>query len=199
MIETICILAGGKGRRLGAEKWLLTLKGRRLLDYAVDIAKQITKGLNVQIIVASGQNDIRLAGIESVRDLKGKGPIAGLYVSLLRSSSLIFPCDMPFLTSEFLYCLLEKSIACDITICRIKDKLQPQVGVYSNKCLPYIEDNIERNQLSLLELIKNRGLAINIIKEQEVKNYGAPERLFFNINTREDFAKAEEMVEWTTR
>ena len=106
---------------------------------------------------------------------------------------------MTFLTSELLYCLLEKSIGSDITICRIKGRLQPQVGVYSSKCLPYIEDNIKRNQLSLVELTKNRELSKNIIKEQEVKNYGAPERLFFNINTREDFAKAEGMVEWSIR
>lgn len=114
-------------------------------------------------------------------------------------SSLIFPCDMPFLTSEFLSCLLEKSIDCDITICRIKGRLQPQVGVYSNKCLLYIEDNIKRNQLSLVELTKNRELSKNIIKEQEVRTYGEPQRLFFNINTREDFAKAEGMVEWSIR
>jgi len=52
--------------------------------------------------------------------------------------------------------------------------------VYSNKCLPYIEDNIERNHLSLLELIKNKELSTNIdiIEEKEVENYGQPERLF---------------------
>ncbi len=113
---------------------------------------------------------------------------------LRNSSSLIFPCDMPFLTSEFLYCLLEKSIGSDITICGVKGRLQPRVGVYLDRCLPYIEDKIEKSQLSLLVLIKNNELSANIIEEKEVKNYGQPERLFFNINTKDELEKTADML-----
>ena len=65
--------------------------------------------------------------------------------------------------------------------------------MYSNRCLPYIEDKIERPP-SLLERIKNKELSTNIIEEKEVENYGQPERLFFNINTKDELEKATDML-----
>ena len=66
--------------------------------------------------------------------------------------------------------------------------------MYSDRCLPYIEDKIEKIQLSSCELIRNNELSTNIIEEKEVENYGQPERLFFNINTKDELEKTADML-----
>ena len=187
---TICILAGGKGKRIGNEKHFICLKGKRLIDYALETADKT----GLKIVLSSGQ--IKIDGVETVKDIKGEGPIAGLYACLLRyGRCLIFPCDMPFLTAEFITFLREKSHYHDITICRINGKIQPQVGVYSGSCLPYIEENIEQRKFSLLGLLEEKNIKIKVIEEVEVKNFGSPEKLFFNINTIKELKRAEEIFE----
>ena len=186
---TVCILAGGKGKRIGSDKCFLTLKGKKFIDYTLEIAAET----GLKVIVAAGQKNID--GIESVKDIKGEGPIAGLYSALLKNSRvLIFPCDMPFLTPEFLLFLRKESNQYDITVCRINGKIQPQVGVYSNNCLPYIEKKIENLQFDIHGLLDEKNLEFNIVEETEVKNFGNPERLFFNINTMEELNRAEEIL-----
>lgn len=189
---TICILAGGKGKRIGTEKWKVQIKGKRLLDYATEIAIKTTKLIEAKTIIASGKYDIQLEDIESVQDIKGNGPLAGLYTALLQSGKvLILPCDMPFLTPELLSFLIENSVGHDITICRIGDRLQPQVGVYSKRCLPHLKDQMNKNLFALQDLAQNRNLAVCILDENELQKFGPLEKLFLNINTREDLEKAE--------
>ena len=186
----ICILAGGKSRRMGEEKCFMELRGKNLINRALDIANEL-KG---EIFISIGKKDIKIKGAKTLRDIKGEGPIAGLYRALLeREKVLIFPCDTPFLTPQLLSFIWRRGENFDITVCRIKNIIQLQVGVYSNRCLPYIEKRIERNRLSLMGLLEEKALKVEIIEEEEIKIFGDPEKLFFNINTKEELRKAEEI------
>ncbi|MFC1724927.1 NTP transferase domain-containing protein [candidate division KSB1 bacterium] len=189
-LTTVCILAGGKGERAGSDKALLRIKGKRLIDYVYETVKN----MGLDITTASGSRDID--GFTCIKDKFGSGPIAGLHAALKISRRiLILPCDMPFLTPELLLFILDQSTGYDITLCRTGGKNQVQAGVYSDKCLPILENNIAGKKYALQALLGSGGLKIRIIDEKEILKYGAPEKLFLNINTLEKLKKAEILLD----
>jgi len=191
-VPSVCVLAGGKGRRMGGGKCQALVAGRRLIDRAIETAKRT--GLEVFV---TGREELRVEGAEFLRDTRGEGPIAGLYSCLVRSKrTILLPCDMPLLTPEFLRFLLEESEGYDVLLCEVGGRLQPQVGVYTRRCLPAIERNIARGRFSLLSILEEGGLKVRVLGEGEVAKFGEPRRLFLNLNTREDLKLAEELLGW---
>jgi len=192
---TVCVLAGGKGGRIGGDKCLKTLAGRRLIDLAVDIALRVECRLkDSRVVMASRNNDLAVNGIESLRDVAGKGPVAGLYSCLLRyGSTLVFPCDMPFLPSDLLLHLVEAGRGHDLAVCRFDGLVQPQVGVYSESCLTAIEEFISEGKFSLFRIINESGLDAIILDEAELTAFGNPARMFLNINTGEQLEEAQKL------
>lgn len=187
----ICILAGGKSTRISVDKSNLLLKDRNLLDNAIQIGMMTGR----KIYVSSGKRDMELDGVEIVKDIQGEGPIAGLMACLVKNKKiLMFPCDMPFLTPGFLAALEEQSSNFDITVCRIDKRLQPQVGIYSDRCLPLIKLAIEQKNYSLHNLVHEKTFKVNIVEEEQVGKFGSPSRLFHNINTMADLKAARKML-----
>ncbi len=181
------ILAGGKGRRLGMDKAMVPLMGRSLLSWAVEKASL----LGIPVVVLSGRRTIE--GVECLMDKKGEGPMAGLLVALeVFERVLLFPVDMPFLHPGFLAFLLREGEGRDLLVCRVGGEIQPQVGVYSRRCLPFVEERLERGAWSLKGLLEE-PLDGRVLEEDEVALWGNPARLFFNINTPEDLERAREM------
>ena len=94
------VLAGGEGKRLGADKALLDFGGRSLLEITIDRLREVT----ADIVIACGQGtrpgwpDI---AAQTVLDRsKGRGPLAGLDAGLRairNDSAVVVACDMPFL------------------------------------------------------------------------------------------------------
>ncbi len=196
MTATVCILAGGRGGRIGGEKYLKRLLGKRLIDYALDIARDVYKDAGQGPVVVSCRDDIlRLDGVEILQDRDGAGPLAGLYSSLVNCGrTLIFPCDMPFLPPRLLEYLLEESRGQDITVYRYGDFVQPQVGVYSEYCLPGIVQLLQDETYSLFRLIGRGELRVRIVEEDELTRFGDPELIFLNINTPAELDEAEERI-----
>jgi molybdopterin-guanine dinucleotide biosynthesis protein A len=193
---SVCILAGGKGGRIGGEKCMRRLAGKRLIDHALGIAREVReKRASGRIVIAGGRNDVKIEGVETLPDVMGAGPMAGLYSCLSQHGrTLLLPCDMPFLTSAFLLFLLEQSRNHDITTCRVESLLQPHVGVYSQACLEKVRRFLEEGTYSLFLLVREGGLRVRMVEEEEIAAFGDPRRLFFNINTKRDMELGERMA-----
>lgn len=193
---SVCILAGGKGGRMGGEKCTRNLAGRRLIDHALGIARGVVAECpGGRIVIAGGKNDVRIEGVEILPDVVGAGPMAGLYSSLSRyGRTLLFPCDMPFLTPRLLLFLLEESKSYDITTCRVASLVQPHVGVYSENCLEGMMHFLEGGRYSLFRFLREGGLRVRIVEEKELSELGSLRRLFFNINTKRDMDLGERMA-----
>lgn len=188
--EAVCVLAGGKGKRIGREKRNLLLCGRTLLERALEIAR----GTGLPVLVTAKET-LDIPGAEFLEDSRGEGPIAGLFSCLERCHKVVLlPCDMPFLTSELLLFLLGKAEGGDILVCEGEGRLQPQVGIYSRSCLPVAERNIERGEFSLRALVEEHSLKVKVVSEEELKKFGHVRRLLLNLNTEEDLRRAEEWL-----
>ena len=110
-IYTGIILAGGQGVRLGRDKGLIELNGRKLIEYAVDILSPVCK----EIIISSNNQDYQIFPFRIVPDVTaGYGPMMGIYSALKVSSTIanfILAVDNIFITQVVYQYLLSKELA----------------------------------------------------------------------------------------
>lgn len=184
----VIIVAGGKSRRMGADKRMLLFGRQKLLTIAVEKAKVISD----EVILVLGEPIEIDCQVKIVFDkLKGHGPLIGLYSGLLetrKKKALLLPCDMPLVTVELLRTLINQAEGYDITILKHRSIVEPLCSVYSKNVIPVIEEQFQERTLSLLSLLKNPKLRIKIVKVENKFNGNDTDLLFFNINTPENYS-----------
>jgi len=192
---TAIILAGGKSSRIGSDqdKAILELNGKRLIDIVISKLKHIV-GDNIIIV---GPPEKYPSYKQVVPDLfNQRGLLVGLYSGLKTSTSrysLVVGCDMPFLKLELLQYIGDKIDSNDIIIPRYaKSYVEPLCAIYSKACLEVMKRNIESGILSIRKIIPY--LKVKYIEEEEIKMVDPDFNSFFNINYKEDFIRAEELI-----
>jgi molybdenum cofactor guanylyltransferase len=197
-LKTGCvILAGGKGSRLGRDKAWVDLGGQTLLERAVANLELI--GEQIVIVTANGQQlpPLRpLARLKIVTDINpGQGPLVGIYTGLMnspRQNNMVVACDMPFLNRRLVEHMLSVAPGFDVVVPRLGARLEPLHAVYARSCLAPIASLLARGSLKidcLLELVR-----VRYIGEDELVRFDPSRLSFFNINTPEDLARAQELI-----
>lgn len=192
---TAIILAGGKSSRIGSDKdkAILKLNGKRLIDIVISKLKHIV-GDNIIIV---GPPEKYPSYEQVVSDLfNQRGLLVGLYSGLRASASrynLVVGCDMPFLKVELLQYMRDMIDSNDIIIPRYaKSYVEPLCAIYSKDCLEVMKRNIEAGILSIRRIFPY--LKVKYIEEKEIKRIDPELNSFFNINFKEDFNMAEELI-----
>ncbi len=192
---TAIILAGGKSSRIGSDqdKAILKLNGKRLIDIVISKLKYIV-GDNIIIV---GPPEKYPSYKQVVSDLfNQKGFLVGLYSGLKASASrynLVVGCDMPFLKLELLQYMEDKIDSNDIIIPRYaKSYVEPLCAIYSKDCLGVMKKNIEAGILSIRRIFPY--LKVKYIEEKEIKRVDPELNSFFNVNYKEDFVRAKELI-----
>lgn len=73
------VLAGGRSRRMGTDKAVLTYRGERLADRAVRVLDEVC----AEVLLAPGDRALGMPGRREVADaLPGAGPVGGLLAGL---------------------------------------------------------------------------------------------------------------------
>ncbi len=185
------VLAGGRSKRMGSNKALLPLAGRRLVDRAIDLLEP-----HVQEIFVVGPPELLPALHVPVRpdEIRQAGPLGGILTGLRHTrceKSLVLGVDLPFLTWGVLERVLRASEGYDVTLPRIGETHETLCAVYTKSCITPIEGLLMAGHKSVLELLSR--VRVRILPEEEFRELGgvAP---FFNINTREDFEEAKRRV-----
>ena len=192
---TAIILAGGKSSRIGSgqDKAILKLNGKRLIDIVISKLKHIV-GDNIIIV---GPPEKYPSYKQVVPDLfNQRGLLVGLYSGLKTSASqynLVVGCDMPFLKVELLQYMRDKIDSNDIIIPRYaKSYIEPLCAIYSKDCLEVMKRNIKAGILSIRRIFPY--LKVKYIEEKEIKRVDPELNSFFNVNYKEDFIRAEELI-----
>lgn len=188
------VLAGGKSQRFGSNKSEVMLNGKKLIDYTLD---KLNKNFNNIIIVS---NEVEYAGYQTIRDcLEGNlGPLVGVLSAMkwaLKNNKKIkwiatFPCDTPFfktsILDKFLKALEQNSNK--LYFAKTSDKRHNIFGFWSLELLEKLEEDLTTNSIRKVEVWADK-VGVKIINFKD-ENYDS----FFNINTKEDLKKAEEMI-----
>jgi molybdopterin-guanine dinucleotide biosynthesis protein A len=192
------VLAGGTARRFdGRPKGLLALGGHRILDRVTDA---VTAAVGAPPLLVANAPDAATwrPDLACTPDLRpGLGSLGGIYTAVAAESSaaavLCVAWDMPFLTVELLRALVAGSAEFDVFLPESDSRrgLEPLCAVYGPACRAAIERQLATDDLRAIGF--HGGLRIGTLSLARVREFGDPAELFFNVNTPDDLARAEEL------
>ena len=193
------LLAGGKSRRLGRDKALENLGGKRIIDRVISKVSQCCAEVLVVGDRPERYYELNLAKeIMFVNDhFENAGSLGGLYTGLSKSLSdwcLLVACDMPFLSVDLLNDMKKEAIASkvDAFVPTIDGQFQPTHALYNKRCLPYIERKIKLGQFKMIGYFDE--INVKTMEFDSVKMDKEDKRSFFNLNTEEDLKEARQWV-----
>jgi molybdopterin-guanine dinucleotide biosynthesis protein A len=185
------VLAGGRSRRLGSDKRVVTIGGHTLLRRAVDVLGMAFESV---LVVADAESSLDLpAGVEVVRDrYPDCGPLAGIHAALAASGKgrlFIAGCDMPFLNAILIRHLFRTAPDVDAVVPRADGKAQCLHAVYSADCAAVAEELLVSGKRAVERLLED--VDVRYVDEEELRRLDPGLSSFFNVNTPEDLAEAE--------
>ena len=182
------ILAGGRSSRMGSDKALLMLDGQTLLERSSDLARSVAPNLS---IVGPREK----FGPDAIEDVyPGQGPLAGIHAALYSSRTdynLVLSVDTPFVAPEFLRFLVDESFrnATTVTVPYVFERYQPLCAVYRREFLGLADSALRGGRNKIDPLFCHT--TVRRIEEAEIIGLAFEARMFDNLNTPEDFARAQ--------
>lgn len=185
------ILAGGKSSRMGTDKGVLELNGKKIIEHIIYSIQPVVD----EIIIISNTANYNYLGLKVYSDIiKECGPLAGIHTALTHSSTernLVVSCDIPFINSELLSYIVENAGGCEVAIPVHKGNTEPLCAVYSKNCTDRFEELISKNVLKMHNVFHHFITKEIFISE---KQYFYHPKLFVNINTPAELDKQKEAV-----
>jgi molybdopterin-guanine dinucleotide biosynthesis protein A len=183
------ILAGGLSRRLGGAKAGVELRGRPLIGYPLDALRE---ALTEVVIIAKADTPLPsgLAGAAlSVEPARAHHPLAGILHALDLAAGrgvLVCAADMPFVTPALVSEIAETDPAgAPAVIPTCAGELQPLLALYLPAAAAAFGPGAAEAGLPLRRQVEAIGPRLLEVEDR---------RAFFNVNTREDLARAEDML-----
>jgi molybdopterin-guanine dinucleotide biosynthesis protein A len=194
---TVCIQAGGQSSRMGEDKALKTFLGRPLIQRVVARLSPIADEV---IVTTNHPDDYRFLEVPLFPDLRpGRGALGGLYTAIASATHptvAVAACDMPFASAALLEAarrLLDEE-GVDVVISKSEEGYEPLHAVYRRAtCLPAIAAAIDADQWKVIAWFPQ--VKVRVLTSEEIKRYDPSGLAFWNVNTPEEFLKAEEIAQ----
>jgi molybdenum cofactor guanylyltransferase len=184
------ILAGGRATRLGGDKALARLGGRPLISYPLEAAHAANAEI---VVVAKPTTELPELEVEVLREpAEPVHPLCGIVAALERAGEqpvVVVAADMPFVTGELLAWIA--ALGEPLAVPSFGDRLHPLLGLYDASLLEQLKGALKAER-ALQETVAE--LSPRLIEEGDLKPFGDPERLLFNVNTPEDLEAAEREI-----
>ena len=184
------LLAGGNSSRMGRNKALMPLAGRRLVDRAL----AVLAGLFDDLLMVTNSPELYAdLGIRMVPDLvTGKGALGGIHSAVHHAVAphcLVVACDMPFLNADVLRYLADQRAEYDVVVPNVNGRPQPLHAVYGKACLQPIARRLESDRLHVVGFYPD--VRVREVTAGELADFDPEGLSFRNLNTPEEFADAE--------
>ncbi len=194
------VLAGGASRRFGSDKALARLGGETLLARMCRLVTAVHG--NVRIVAPQARYGAESAEILEDR-WPGEGPLGGVLTALHDAAetprhsdwNLILSCDMPFLTEEWLRHLVNcssKSNA-DVVVPKSAYGLEPLCACWRTSARAVIQQQFESGVRKVTAVFAH--LKTEVLDEVVWKRFDNDGRLFWNMNTAQDYEEAVRIFE----
>ena len=192
---TAFVLAGGRSSRMRRDKSSLLLGNRTLLARAIEIAHAAGDG----VFVVGRRTDLEAAaadlGISIIEDrFVGQGPLAGIHAALKASSTdlnFILAVDMPFVTPALVQYSVQRAARTDalVVVPRTGEHLHPLCAIYRRPFAAIAEKALAAGK-NKIDALFSFAVA-DFVTEEDLTNAGFSISMFENVNSPEDFARAE--------
>jgi molybdopterin-guanine dinucleotide biosynthesis protein A len=193
-------IAGGRSVRYGEPKSFASVAGERLIDR---VLRALRAASDEQVVIANDVDAYASLGLPVRTDvLADGGPVAGIHAALLHAAQsgcdgvLVLACDMPFPSAPLLRALAQHAHAHDVdAVLPASDSrrgMEPLCAWYSTRCIVPIERAVARDDLRVIGF--HEEVRVAVLPAAEVAQFGEPQRLFMNVNTREEREQAERLA-----
>jgi molybdenum cofactor guanylyltransferase len=184
------ILAGGRSTRLERPKATAPLGGRPLLEYPL----RALESAGLETVLVAKRDTLLPPDAAPLWEEPDEPvhPLLGVVTALEQADGravLACACDLPFLPPG-----LVARIAGDrahLVVPRTGERLHPLFARYTNGLLPALRKALGSEE-PLHETVL--GLEPVILDERDLRHFGDPARLLFNVNTPDDLERAEAML-----
>lgn len=182
---------------MGEDKALKPFLGRALVQRVIE---RLTPVADELIVTTNRPDDYRFLDLRLVPDLKpGRGALGGLYTAIASASRpivAVVACDMPFASASLLQAgsriLVEEDV--DVVIPKSEAGYEPLHAIYRREtCLPAIEAAIDADQWKVIAWFPQ--VKVRVFTAGEIKHYDPSGLAFWNVNTPEEFSKAEVLAQ----
>lgn len=181
---TGAILAGGRSTRMGTDKALLTIEGQPVIQRVGVALHNVVERC---ILIADNASPYAFLDLPSYPDIyKNAGPLAGIHSALTHSRSdsvFILSCDLPLVTSEMIFYIIQNQTARMATVVANGNCTQPLCGVYRRRLLPILADHLQRGQYSVLRFLEVIDPTIIDVSSSAETPFPA----LLNMNTPEEY------------
>ena len=191
------VLAGGASSRMGESKAHLKLGGKTFVERAA-LSLSAIKPRRI-FLVGNFTNENKAADIEILPDIfksDSRASIIGLHTALFHAETewiAVLACDLPF-ASGTLFKILTEFVQDEfeaIVPLQKDERAQPLCALYRKTCLAKVEAALASNEWSLKKLLEK--FETRFVRFDEIRDLPNAENFFFNVNTPEDFARAEQI------
>lgn len=193
---TVVIQAGGQSSRMGEDKALKPFLGKPLIQRVVERLSPIADEV---IVTTNRPADYAFLNTRLVSDLKpGRGALGGLYTAIASASHslvAVAACDMPFASRRFFENARNLLLAeeADVVIAKSEEGYEPLHALYRREtCLPAIEAAIDADLWKVIAWFPQ--VKVRTVSPEEIKVFDPSGLCFWNVNTPEEFVKAEELA-----
>ena len=180
---------------MGENKALLRLGGDSLIGHVIGRMRLVTDEL---LLITNSPDEYSHLGLPMHTDIvPDTGALGGVYTGLSSAShdtALCVACDSPFLAPRLLTYLIsvlqEHDVAMPYTTSRNETQitLQTLCAAYSKRCLSIIERMLQESELRVHAL--QEWANIKRVPPEIWQRFDRDGMSFFNINTPEDFDRA---------
>jgi molybdopterin-guanine dinucleotide biosynthesis protein A len=187
------VLAGGKSSRMGQNKALMTLGGKRLVDRVAAVMRNVFDTL---LMVTNTPEVYADLGVPMVQDVwPDKGSLGGIYSAIHHVNTpycLVVACDMPFLQAAMLHYLITQMSDYDVVVPDVLGELQTLHAIYSKACLQPIARCLAMDRLRIAGFFPD--VRVRTVTASELQPYDPALLAFQNLNTPEEFQAAEQRL-----
>jgi molybdopterin-guanine dinucleotide biosynthesis protein A len=190
------ILAGGGATRFGGKpKGLEVVGGERILDRLVQV-----------MVAALGEPPLLVANapdaaswrpeLRTVADVRpGFGALGGIYTAVMGAPAPVVcvAWDMPFVSEALIGALADGLDRCDAMLPQSGGRrgVEPLCAAYGPACQDAIASSMAAGDLRAIGF--HDRIRVGILPLDQVRTLADPDLLFFNVNTADDLAKADQL------
>jgi molybdopterin-guanine dinucleotide biosynthesis protein A len=189
------ILSGGLNTRMGGRnKAFLKVGGKFILDRIIETLAPFFK----EILLVTRQPKLyHQSALKIVEDIyESRSSLTGIHAGLYYAEAefaFVVPCDAPFLHPGVIKAILDEiEPDTDVVVPVSGQYYQPLCAVYSKRCLPYIERQLDVGNFKIFDFyehinMKTISCSSFLAKDPEL-------RTFLNINTPDALETSKKMT-----
>ena len=180
------ILAGGKSSRMGTNKAFLKLKGKTFIELQIELLREMFDDIFISAVTSLEYEYLNLPIFKDV--YPGKGPLGGIYTSLINSDSFhifMLACDMPFVGLELIKYLKDLTKEFDVVIPKSERGLEPLHAFYSKNCIDPIKRELDDDNLRITSFFPH--VNVKIVELDNLATSASFHNSIKNLNTRDEY------------